>query len=517
MPGSAALRLLCMLSGAREGALGYLQPTGDSLSVAHAGVWPRTHGDITNHAIELLAADGHGGVSKALGEPGVRAQLFNGLRQADQGGGEFVLSMYGSAGRAGRNSFSHFYNPLTKEGFVFPVPDTQGLTLSPDPHLMMRARWEVSLMMGPMPSALDMVDWQYANAVAAMRNGDPAAYAHLGRALHIMQDVTVPHHATDKPSGLPGSKHTEYEAMCEQLLLNVTQGLAENFHPAEGGIYCDTCPPSEFVETAANQSARFIAAATQPGTPQAVSVATVLLAAAEKLTAGFMHRFAAQWKAEPFAVIKISIERVKMLYKYRKKGDEAEHYLLGSGTERQADVTAVVVVDGVQRRTSTARNCNDVRPRALLGAIDVLERNYKTTDGLVDCAAVYAEGFIDQQQRPTDDTEVWTFTKRITDVASAPPVLMQVVILDDLIVAEDKRVDVAPGAERRNLVFEYNVQADEVVGAMSAERTGPGVHLIRSKGDTKGASAAVTVRVERTPKAETSAPVDAYPQASGGG
>ena len=30
----------------------------------------------------------------------------------------------------------------------------------------------------------------------------------------------------------------------------------------------------------------------------------------------------------------------------------------------------------------------------------------------------------------------------------------QVVILDDLIVAEDKRVDCAPGAERKNVVFE---------------------------------------------------------------
>ena len=28
-------------------------------------------------------------------------------------------------------------------------------------------------------------------------------------------------------------------------------------------------------------------------------------------------------------------------------------------------------------------------------------------------------------------------------------------ILDDLIVAEDKRVDCAPGAERKNIVFEY--------------------------------------------------------------
>jgi phospholipase C len=418
--------LLLLLTGSRR-VKGYLQPTGDTLSKAHTGVWPRTHGDVTNHAIQLLEADGHGGVAAAFGEPATRALLFDGLRQADMGGGEFVLSMYGSAGRAGRNSFSHFYNPLTKEGFVFPIPSTQGLTLNPDPHLMMRARWEVSLMMGPMPSALDMVDWQYAMAVSAMRGGDStAAYVHLGRALHIMQDITVPHHATDKPSGLPGSKHTEYEAMVEQLLYNVSLGVVENFHPSEGGIYCDTCPPSEFVETAANQSARFIAAATQPGTPQATQVATVLIAAAEKLTAGFMHRFAAQWKTELFTVVKISVERVKMLYKYRKKGDEEEHYLLGDGNERQADVTAVVVIDGEQHRTSTARNCNDVRPRTLLGAIDVMERNYKDSGDLVDCASVYTDGYINLEQRPTDDTEVWTFTKRIVNPAEAPPMLLQV-------------------------------------------------------------------------------------------
>ena len=481
----------------------YLQPTGDTLTIAHTGVWPRTHGDITNHALALLQADGHGGVAAALGEPATKALLFNGLRQADMGGGEFVLSMYGSAGRAGRNSFTHFYNPLTKEGFVFPIPSTQGLVLNPDPHLMMRARWEVSLMMGPMPSAIDMVDWQYALAVTAMRAGDSnTAYTHLGRAIHIMQDITVPHHATDKPSGLPGSKHTEYEAMVEHLLYNVSLGEAEDFHPVEGGIYCDPCPPSEFVETAANQSARFIAAATQPGTPQSLQVATVLVAAAEKLTAGLLHRFAAQWKTEPFTVVKISVERVKMLYKYRKKGDEEEHYLLGEGNERQADVTAVVVIDGEQRRTSTARNCNDVRPRALLGAIDVMERNYKGGEGaisIVDCATVYQEGYIDLAQRPTDDTDVWTFTKRIANPAEAAPILFQVVILDDLVVSEDKRVDCAPGAERKNMVFEYNVQTDEITGAMATEKTAGGIHIVKSKGDTKGSSAAVTVKIERTP------------------
>ena len=49
-------------------------------------------------------------------------------------------------------------------------------------------------------------------------------------------------------------------------------------------------------------------------------------------------------------MVKISIERVKMLYKYRKKGEESEHVLLGAGNERQADVTAVMVIDGVQVR-----------------------------------------------------------------------------------------------------------------------------------------------------------------------
>ena len=88
----------------------------------------------------------------------------------------------------------------------------------------------------------------------------------------------------------------------------------------------------------------------------------VLLAAADKLTAGILHRFHAQWAVEEFAVVKISVERIRALYMYAKKGDEGEHYLLAKGRNRQADFSAVVVIDGEQRRTSTARNCNDVRP-----------------------------------------------------------------------------------------------------------------------------------------------------------
>ena len=66
--------------------------------------------------------------------------------------------------------------------------------------------------------------------------------------------------------------------------------------------------------------------------------------------------------------------------------------------------------------------------------------------------AIYKEGAVDRTNKPTADTEVWTFTKRVTDLQNAPPILVQVVILDDLIASDDKRVDVAPGEERRNLV-----------------------------------------------------------------
>ena len=43
------------------------------------------------------------------------------------------------------------------------------------------------------------------------------------------------------------------------------------------------------------------------------------------------------------------------------------------------------------------------------------------------------------------------------------------------------------------------MQTDEVVGAMATEKTSSGIHIVKSKGDTKGSSAAVTIKIERTP------------------
>lgn len=101
----------------------------------------------------------------------------------------------------------------------------------------------------------------------------------------------------------------QYEQLCDEILYNSSLPGAQSVHPLSGGIYCDACPPSEFAQTAANQSARFLGTARQPEAAQTAAVASVLLAAADKLGAGLLHRFHAQWEKEEFTVIRISVER----------------------------------------------------------------------------------------------------------------------------------------------------------------------------------------------------------------
>ena len=60
----------------------------------------------------------------------------------------------------------------------------------------------------------------------------------------------------------------QYEQLCDDILYNSSLPEATSVHPLSGGIYCDACPPSEFAETAANQSARFLGTARQPEAAQ---------------------------------------------------------------------------------------------------------------------------------------------------------------------------------------------------------------------------------------------------------
>ena len=43
------------------------------------------------------------------------------------------------------------------------------------------------------------------------------------------------------------------QVLCDAILRNGSLGEIPSIHPASGGIYCDSCPPREFAETAANQ------------------------------------------------------------------------------------------------------------------------------------------------------------------------------------------------------------------------------------------------------------------------
>jgi len=476
----------------------------------HDARFPASHGVITRAGIALLTADKQPEAaalfagSRGAEGCGVDDHLMDGLRQADLAAEDFLVQMYGTGGRVPRNSLAHFYNPLTKEGFQFPMPKMDGMTLTPDPHTMLRARWEVSIMGGPFAPATELIEWEYSQAVAHMRAGSKEqALTALGRALHVLQDLTVPHHVTDKPSGVGNYHHQEYEDMVEQLLFNVTKGTSPDMHPKSGGIYCDTCPPTEFAVTAANQSARFIGAAMQPASPQASAVAGVMLGAADKLSAGLLSRFYRRWQDEQFTTVKLSVERVKVLYKYRKKGDEGEHYMLGKGRNRQADVTVVVVQGGEQRRSSTARNCNDVRPKQLVGGIDILEKNYLDNNNIMDCKMVYKAA--DPLANSTLLQYGWNFVNRVNLGAGAPnggKLQYQIVVLDDLIPGEDQRVDVAPGEERKNLVFEYDPRTDEILGVDPGAWTklGRGEHMLRSKGDKASPrAAALTVKLTAMP------------------
>lgn len=78
----------------------------------------------------------------------------------------------------------HFYNPETGEGFV-----------------------------GANRSAVDAFEDFYERALNSVQSNDmETAMMHLGRALHFLQDVTVPHHTADAGT----IAHANYEAFCHE-------------------------------------------------------------------------------------------------------------------------------------------------------------------------------------------------------------------------------------------------------------------------------------------------------------
>lgn len=116
--------------------------------------YPGVHMDLLATSLRLLAADGREPAAEAFSDPHDIAALHDGLRQASTGAGEFAVELYSSVGVAMRNSLSHFYNPETREGLVFPPLDDEAQELNPNPEVLLQARWEISMLQGPHPSAV---------------------------------------------------------------------------------------------------------------------------------------------------------------------------------------------------------------------------------------------------------------------------------------------------------------------------------------------------------------------------
>lgn len=104
----------------------YLPTPGPDASKASpfgAADFPGTNADMVRAAVRLMESDGRAAAAELYSTPEDMAGLFDGLRQAHTASGEFEMALYGSIGVPARNAFSQYYNPLTKEGFVYALPE----------------------------------------------------------------------------------------------------------------------------------------------------------------------------------------------------------------------------------------------------------------------------------------------------------------------------------------------------------------------------------------------------------
>ncbi len=115
------------------------------------------------------------------------------------------------------------------------------------------------------------------------------AYYNLGYAIHLMQDLTVPHHAQNNPLG----KHTDYETFC------FSQYVYRNFTKPQNGIYT---PPRDWngrvnakgwVHEAAKISARYHRTIENNhyDFDTWLEISQILMEKAIQFTAGFIFHF----------------------------------------------------------------------------------------------------------------------------------------------------------------------------------------------------------------------------------
>lgn len=355
-------RLLLLLASSvvLGSPIAYNPPSGPSPLVAQVDS-KKAHAEILRRGIDVLRLDGHTQMADYFGGTSNLQWLMNGVRRADKDGGDIVIAAsfpwladsirvllewaFGELKvEIPANTMSHFYNPDTGKGLQLFKDAGWYSTVISALNTFSFGPWELFTLFGPHPSATDMCDYFYAKAVDAMRKGDgEGAMTNLGIAVHYIQDMTVPQHATNRHGGYPDAYHLEYESLCDKLIEQDNIPHAKSANDL-GDWYSNTSKfrPGQYIAETAKRSKSYLSAATKfwitdenaPINPKpqiyteqfATSAAQAMIPLGEKMTAALLKRFWENWQKEEFYVVMVRIDRVEALDPNIDYGSDADFY-----------------------------------------------------------------------------------------------------------------------------------------------------------------------------------------------
>lgn len=294
----------------------YNPPLGDNPIRADPTQPRKCHELIARQAIQILRNDHYEEIANAV-ERNLQA-IIDGLKAADDEFGRIRLNILGLIDADWNTAGNtHYYNPNERH------PAVRGLKVGalyvPDSVIYAFFGWtgdsnKAFALRGPQPAANRLADWYYALAVKAMREGRMYdAYFNLGKAIHLVQDLTVPQHATDS-YGLPQHRHQDFENYAEGYMLRADY-LATTAYPGdlERTTYFPDMPVSVFAEVAAQNSAEKISKVTGWHGNDFDGVEREMLLLAQRLTAGLLHKFHEKWQTEPYSAIKLTVHKAQAL------------------------------------------------------------------------------------------------------------------------------------------------------------------------------------------------------------
>jgi phospholipase C len=148
--------------------------------------------------------------------------------------------------------------------------------------------WGHAGLPGAMDGA-DQVHHYYWVAVSHYDDGEKAtAYYYFGKALHILMDLTIPHHARNAVF----DEHTRYETLCNSITISVGAGDGIYSFSSLSGHYNDDTPWG-WADYAAHESYNLFAYVNNPSDydARATSAANQLMPFAAGISAGFMKFF----------------------------------------------------------------------------------------------------------------------------------------------------------------------------------------------------------------------------------